>query len=108
MAAIDSSRVYAEAETGYGQPTVRLVPKRTVLTTLLAGKSLVEKTVAPTSVELPVREGQRLGRVEVWDGSELFARAPPVAAEAVEEPSALGKAGWLAGRTAANLWGLLT
>jgi D-alanyl-D-alanine carboxypeptidase (penicillin-binding protein 5/6) len=108
VAAVDSSRVYAKAETGYGRPDARLVAKRTVLTTLLAGKSLVEKTVAPTSVELPVRKGQRLGRVEVWDEDELVARVPLVAAEAIAEPSALGKAGWLAGRTAANLWGLLT
>lgn len=108
VAAVDSSRVYAETETGYGQPSARLVPKRTVLTTLLAGKSLVERTVAPTSVELPVRKGQRLGRVEVWDGSELVARVPLVAAEAVDEPSTLAKARWLAGRTADNLWGLLT
>jgi hypothetical protein len=35
-------------------------------------------------------------------------RAPLVAREAVEEPGFLGKAGWLAKRTAANLWGLLT
>ena len=108
VAAVDSSRVYAETETGYGQPSARLVPKRTVLTTLLAGKSLVERTVAPTSVELPVRKGQRLGRVEVWDGSELVAGVQLVAAEAVDEPSTLVKARWLAGRTADNLWGLLT
>ena len=108
VAAVDSSRVYAEAETGYGKRAARLVPRRSVAATLLAGESLVEKTIAPASVELPVRKGQRLGRVEVWKGDELVARVPLVAAEAVEEPSLPGKAGWLARRTAANLWGLLT
>jgi serine-type D-Ala-D-Ala carboxypeptidase (penicillin-binding protein 5/6) len=108
VAAVDSSRVYAEVETGYGRPDVRLVARKTLPATVLARKSLLEKTVAPTSVELPVRKGQRLGRVEVWDGEELVARAPLVAAEAVEELGLLAKAGWLAKRTAANLWGLVT
>jgi D-alanyl-D-alanine carboxypeptidase (penicillin-binding protein 5/6) len=108
VAAVDSSRVYAEAETGYGKPAARLVPRRSVSATLLAGESLVEKTIAPASVELPVRKGQRLGRVEVWNGDELVARVPLVAGEAIDEPGFLGKAGWLARRTAANLWGLLT
>ncbi len=108
VAAVDRVRVYAEVETGYGQPAARLVARRTVPATLLAGRPLVEKVVAPSSLELPIRQGQRLGRVEVWDGDELVARAPLVAAEAVAEPGFLGKAGWLARRTAANLWGLLT
>jgi D-alanyl-D-alanine carboxypeptidase (penicillin-binding protein 5/6) len=108
VAAIDSSRVYAEAETGYGQPAVELVAKRSVAATLLADRNLLEKVIAPTSVELPVAKGQRLGRVEVWDGAELVARAPLVAREAVDEPGFLGKASWLSSRTAANLWGLLT
>jgi serine-type D-Ala-D-Ala carboxypeptidase (penicillin-binding protein 5/6) len=108
VAAIESARVYAEVETGYGKAAARLVPRRPIATTVLAGRPLVEKVVAPTSVELPVRKGQRFGRVEVWNGDELVARVPLVAAEAVEEPSALGKAGWLAGETVSNLWGLLT
>jgi serine-type D-Ala-D-Ala carboxypeptidase (penicillin-binding protein 5/6) len=108
VAAVDSSRVYAEVQTGYGKPDARLVARRTIPATLLTGTPLVEKVIAPTSLELPVREGQRLGRVEVWDENELVAKAPLVAAEDVDEPGLLGKAGWLAGRTAANLWGLLT
>jgi serine-type D-Ala-D-Ala carboxypeptidase (penicillin-binding protein 5/6) len=108
IAAVDASRTYATVETGYGRPDVRLVAKRTLPTTVLARTSLLEKTVAPTSAELPVRRGQRLGRVEVWDGDELVARVPLVAAEAVEEPGLLAKAGWLAKRTAANLWELVT
>jgi D-alanyl-D-alanine carboxypeptidase (penicillin-binding protein 5/6) len=108
VATVDSSRVYAKAETGYGKLPVELVARRSYATTMLAGTSLLEKIVAPTSVELPVRKGQRLGRVEVWDGDELVARAPLVARDAVEELGFLGKTGWLAKRTAANLWGLLT
>jgi D-alanyl-D-alanine carboxypeptidase (penicillin-binding protein 5/6) len=108
IAAIDSTRVYAKAETGYGRSEVRLVAPRTLTRTVLGTKSLLERVVAPSSVELPVREGQRLGRVEVWDGDVLLASSRLVAAEAVTEPGFFGKVGWFAKRTAANLWGIFT
>ena len=108
VAAIDASRVYAEPETGYDQPAVRLVAPRTALVTVLQGKPLVERIVAPGVVELPVRKGQRLGRVDVYDGDRLVASSRLVAADTVSEPRWLGKASWYARQTAANFWGLLT
>ena len=79
IAAIDSTRVYAKSETGYDRPAVKLVAPRTMTRTVLGTKSLVERVVAPSSVELPVRKGQRLGRVEVWDGDVLVASSRLVA-----------------------------
>jgi serine-type D-Ala-D-Ala carboxypeptidase (penicillin-binding protein 5/6) len=108
VAAVDASRVYAEPETGYDRPAVRLVAPRTHAVTVLQGKPLLERVVAPGVVELPVRKGQRLGRVEVYDGKRLVASSRLVAAEAVSEPDWLGKASWYAQRTAANLWGIFT
>jgi serine-type D-Ala-D-Ala carboxypeptidase (penicillin-binding protein 5/6) len=108
IAAVDATRVYAEAETGYGRPAVELVAPRTLARTVLRTKSLVERVIAPMSVELPVREGQRLGKVEVWDGDVLLASSPLVAADDVTEPGFFGKAGWYVERTAANLWGIFS
>jgi D-alanyl-D-alanine carboxypeptidase (penicillin-binding protein 5/6) len=108
VAAIDASRVYAEPETGYDRPAVRLVAPRSFAVTVLQGRPLVEHVVAPSMVELPVRKGQRLGRVEVYDGKRLVASSRLVAAEGVSEPGRLDKAWWYAERTAANLWGLFT
>jgi D-alanyl-D-alanine carboxypeptidase (penicillin-binding protein 5/6) len=108
IAAVDATRVYAEAETGYGRPTVELVAPRTLARTVLGTKSLVERVIAPSSVELPVRDGQRLGKVEVWDGDVLLASSPLVAAEEVTEPGFLGKVGWYVERTGANLWGIFS
>jgi D-alanyl-D-alanine carboxypeptidase (penicillin-binding protein 5/6) len=108
IAAVDATRVYARAETGYGRPEVRLVAPRTLTRTVLGTKSLLERVVAPRSVELPVREGQRLGKVEVWDGDVLLASSRLVAADAVTEPGFFGKVGWFAERTAANLWGIFS
>ncbi len=108
VVAIDGARMYAESETGYGRPQVELVPPRTVVRTVREGSSLVERVVAPTSVALPVRKGQRLGRVEVYAGNRLLASANLVAASDVSEPGLLGKAAWYARETVAELWGLFT
>ena len=106
--AIDASRVYAEAETGYGRPAVELVAPRSVVRTVRLGTPLVERVVAPSSVALPVRKGQRLGRVEVYDGNRLVASSNLVAATAVAEPGLLGKARWYATRTGENFWEVIT
>jgi D-alanyl-D-alanine carboxypeptidase (penicillin-binding protein 5/6) len=108
VAVIDSSRVYAEAETPYDRPSVELVAPRTLVRTVHEEKTLVERVVAPSVVELPVRKGQRLGRVEVYDGAQLLASANLVAAKEVAEPGSLGKAAWYAERTAQNLWGFVS
>ncbi len=105
---IDASRVYAEAETGYGREPVQLVAPRMQVKPVHERKALVERVVAPGVVALPVRRGQRLGRVEVYDGNRLVASSNLVAAAAVSEPGSVGKAAWYAKRTAQNVWGLVT
>jgi hypothetical protein len=64
--------------------------------------------IAPASVALPVREGQRLGRVELWDGSRLVASANLVAAAAVSEPGSIAKVAWYVRRTGQKFWELFT
>jgi len=108
IAAIDSSRVYAEAATGYGRPPVALVAPRTMTRTVLRSSELLERVVAPSAVGLPVRRGQRLGRLEVWDGDRLLASSNLVAATTVTEPGLVGKAQWFARRTAGNMWELIS
>jgi hypothetical protein len=56
-------------------------------------------------VELPVRKGERLGEVRVYDHGRLIAHSPLVAARSVEEPNAVECAGWYAGRAAHNMLG---
>jgi D-alanyl-D-alanine carboxypeptidase (penicillin-binding protein 5/6) len=106
--AIDATRVYAEAETGYGRPSAKLVAPRTVVRAVRVGTPLVERIVAPSSVVLPIQKGQRLGRVEVYAGNRLVASSNLVAAASVAEPGLLGKAKWYATQTAENLWGIIT
>jgi serine-type D-Ala-D-Ala carboxypeptidase (penicillin-binding protein 5/6) len=107
IAAVESSRAYAEAETAYGRPSVELVASRTMVRTVRDDVSLVERVIAPASVTLPVQKGQSLGRVDVYRGNRLVASANLVAAEAISEPGVFGKATWYGRRTARNFWELV-
>jgi serine-type D-Ala-D-Ala carboxypeptidase (penicillin-binding protein 5/6) len=104
---IDRGRVYATAKTGYGRQSVELVPRRMRIETVRKDAPLVERVVAPVSVALPVEKGASLGRVEVYEGNDLVAAESLVAAASVTKPGVLGRVGWYARRTAANLWGIV-
>ena len=60
--------------------------------------------VATTAVDLPVKKGQRLGEVRVFDGSRLVASSPLVAARAVERPGFVSRASWYAGQALGSIW----
>jgi len=108
VAVIEATRVYEEADTEYGQKRVELIASSTLVRTVREDVPLLERTYVPTMVGLPVRAGERLGRVEVWEGDRLVASSNLVAAESVSEPGNLGQAVWLAERTAENVWELVT
>ena len=108
VAVIEATRVYGEADTEYGQKRVELIASSTLVRTVREDVPLLERTYVPTMVGLPVRAGERLGRVEVWEGERLVASSNLVAAESVSEPGNLGQAVWLAERTAENVWELVT
>ena len=52
---------------------------------------LTQRVVAPAVVSLPVRKGQRLGRIEVSSGAHVLARIPLVAARTEGRPSRIGR-----------------
>jgi serine-type D-Ala-D-Ala carboxypeptidase (penicillin-binding protein 5/6) len=60
------------------------------------GSRFVERVVAPEMVELPVREGQKLGEVVVLEGDREVARTDLVATRAVPAPTFEEKARWYA------------
>ena len=73
-------RLRERAHASYGRRPVELVAPRSVGRAVRPGRPLVERVVAPTGVDLPVREGQALGEVRVYDRQRLVARSPLVAA----------------------------
>jgi D-alanyl-D-alanine carboxypeptidase (penicillin-binding protein 5/6) len=105
---VSASRTYATAELPYGRDPLRLVALKPVLRPVRLSRGLTERVIAPTAVALPVREGQRLGVVHVYDRGKLVASSPLVASRAVELPGTGGKVGWYAKRTLHHLGGLFS
>jgi D-alanyl-D-alanine carboxypeptidase (penicillin-binding protein 5/6) len=102
---VPAGRVYARAGTSYDKGDVDLVAPRSVARAVVMGRPLVERIVAPMGVDLPVRKGQRLGEVRVYERGELVGRSPLVAARSIDKPGAASRAGWYAKRAGHNMWG---
>jgi D-alanyl-D-alanine carboxypeptidase (penicillin-binding protein 5/6) len=105
MPVVSADRVYARAETSYGREPLSLVAPASLRIAVLVGRPLVERVVAPEGVVLPVREGQKLGEIRVYDRKRLVAWSPLVASRSIARPGGLGRAAWYAGRTVRNMWG---
>ena len=79
------STLVARAAVRVGGGAVRAQPRsrssrgRRSSRVVRVGRPLVERIVAPTAVALPVRRGERLGRIEVWDGRKLLGTRPLLA-----------------------------
>lgn len=105
---ISASRTYATADVPYGRDPLGLVAMKPVLRPVRLARSLTERVVAPAAVALPVREGQRLGEVHVYDRGKLVASSPLVASRSVESPGTAAKVGWYTKRTLHHLGGLFS
>ena len=101
---IGEGRTYALAETGYGRGPLHLVAAAPARRAIRVDRPLTARVVAATAVGLPVRAGQRLGTLRVYDGRRLLATRPLVAARAVSRPSLAGRVGFYAKRTAKHIW----
>ena len=105
---IGGERTYATARLPYGREPLRLVAMRPVLRPVRLARALTEEVVAPAVVSLPVRRGQRLGEVHVFDRGKLVASSPLVASRSVARPGTADKVGWYAKRTLHHLGGFLS
>ncbi len=105
---IDRARIYTTATTGYGQADVELVAPRAITRSIHVGRPLVERVVASTALALPVAKGERLGRVEVYDGNRLVAASTLVAAEGVADAGLWAKTKWYTTQTLRNAWEIVT
>jgi serine-type D-Ala-D-Ala carboxypeptidase (penicillin-binding protein 5/6) len=108
VSVISAERTYARAELPYGRDPLRLVAMRAVRRPARVARPLTEQIVAPTAVSLPVREGQRLGEVHVYDRGRLVASSPLVASRSVARPGTADKVGWYAKRTLHHLGGFFS
>jgi len=102
------SSVYAHAALGWGLLPLSLVVSKPLVRVVRAGEPLVERVIAPSALTLPVVQGQRVGRVEIWDGRTLLGVRPLLAARAVPRPGFGGRLRWYATRTGHHLLGLFS
>jgi len=100
--------VYAQSALGWGLRPVSLVVSKPLVRVVRTGRPLVERVIAPSAVSLPVVQGQRLGRVEIWDGPTLVGTRPLLAARSVSRPGLGGRLRWYATRTGHHLLGLFS
>jgi D-alanyl-D-alanine carboxypeptidase len=93
---VDTERVYARAEVGFGKAPVAVVAPRALVRAVRVDRTLREHVVVPTALALPVRKDQRVGEVRVYDGARLVARSPLVAARTVGKPGLGERVAWYA------------
>jgi serine-type D-Ala-D-Ala carboxypeptidase (penicillin-binding protein 5/6) len=100
-------RVYAEVKVGYGRSPLGLVPAQGLVRSVRIDQPIVQRVVAEAAATLPVKRGERLGEIRVYQGGRLLARKPLLAGRTIKRPGALGRAGFYAGQTAHHIWSWL-
>lgn len=91
-------RVYGRVPVTFGREAVPVVATRPLRRPVRIGRPLLEQVVLPSVLELPVRRGQVVGEVRVFDRKRLVGRSPLVTAESRDESGFLDRSGWYAGR----------
>jgi D-alanyl-D-alanine carboxypeptidase len=106
--AIDAGKVYARARLPYGARPLDLVVAKPVWRVVHVDRLLVERVVAPTILTAPVRRGQPLGELCVFEGRTLVASASLIAARSVARAPLGDRLAFYAGRTAHHVWSWLS
>jgi serine-type D-Ala-D-Ala carboxypeptidase (penicillin-binding protein 5/6) len=92
-------RTYGSVPVSYGEAEVAVKAARPLRRAVRIGRPLEQRVVLRSRADLPVRRGDVLGELTVYDRGRLLGRTPLVAAEDREKPGAVDRAKWYAGRT---------
>jgi D-alanyl-D-alanine carboxypeptidase (penicillin-binding protein 5/6) len=95
---IAGGRTYASADVPFSDRRVPLVADKGAEKVIRLGRPLVQRIISPDTLELPVRRGQRVGVIRIYDGDRLVAHRPLIASVGVDDPSVPTRARWYAGR----------
>jgi D-alanyl-D-alanine carboxypeptidase (penicillin-binding protein 5/6) len=105
---IRRGHTYGLAQAGYGRAPLRLVAGSRVRRAVRVDRHLIARIVGTAAVSLPVRRGERLGVVRIYDGKRLIAARPLVAARSIARPGLAGRVGFYARRAAKHVWSWFT
>ncbi len=97
--------VYGRVPVTYGEEAVPVVAARPVRRAVRIGRPLEQRVVLASRADLPIRRGDMLGELSVYDRGRLLGRTPLVAAEDRDEPTAFDRVKWYAGRTVDHIGG---
>jgi D-alanyl-D-alanine carboxypeptidase len=100
-------RIYGRIPVSYGLDDVPVVAARPLRRAVRVGRPLEERVVLPKLAELPIRRGDALGQLRIYDRGKLIARTPLVAGEDRDAPGTVDRVKWLASRTASRIGGWL-
>jgi D-alanyl-D-alanine carboxypeptidase (penicillin-binding protein 5/6) len=103
-----AAQPYAWAAAPYGRARIALVARTPLVRVVRAGRAVTAKIVVPAAVSLPVVRGQRLGRIEVFEGRRLLGSRPLLAARSVAKPGFGGRLRWYSTRTVHHLIGFFS
>jgi D-alanyl-D-alanine carboxypeptidase (penicillin-binding protein 5/6) len=95
---ISRAKPYAEVNVPFSDNQVALVAEDRVRVTVPLDHTLVQKIVAPGTLDLPVAQGDPVGEIVVYDGDRVVARRPLVSTETTGEPNIVRRVHWYAGR----------
>jgi serine-type D-Ala-D-Ala carboxypeptidase (penicillin-binding protein 5/6) len=94
-----AGKVYGQVPVTYGKEAVPVVAARPLRRAVRIGRPLVQRVVLPSRVDLPVKRGDVLGSLRVYEGRRLVGRTPLVAGEDRDAPSVAERVKWLSSRT---------
>ena len=100
-----AGRVYGRVPVTYGEKAVPVVAARPLKRAVLIGRPLEQRVVLPSEVDLPVRRGDVLGELRIYERGRLIGRTPLVAAERRDGPGTVERVKWYAHRTASHIGG---
>jgi D-alanyl-D-alanine carboxypeptidase (penicillin-binding protein 5/6) len=103
-----SGRIYGRVPVTYGEKAVPVVAARPLRRAVRIGRPLEQRVVLPNLAELPIRRGDILGELRIYERRRLIASSPLVAAEDREAPTTVERVKWYAGRTLSHLGGWFT
>jgi serine-type D-Ala-D-Ala carboxypeptidase (penicillin-binding protein 5/6) len=95
---ISRAKPYADVGIPFSDGQVALVSEDRVKVTVPLDHALVEKVISPTTLDLPVTQGDPVGEILVYDGDKVVARRPLVSSATIGEPSLPRRIRWYAGR----------
>ena len=96
---VRARHVYLRAAVGYGKAPVPIFATAPLVRRVRTDRRLVERVIAPSVLDLPVKRGERVGEIRVYSGKRLVARRALVAGRSVTRPGLAGRLGFYAGRT---------